>query len=356
MGIRDPIQTAQYEVEAVLNVQKFFDRRPLVKEGTWLEVAEWCFGCSWIPIKTQYDKVRAHYDADALRHGSSWAVPTDQVNRAADPPQRSRVDAEREEIVQNLIQPPTELQSHIRQPGRSLSVQDLPQISEEDVNRLEEETNRLIQEDEMYNQPHSLPEETLPDISSTDDMVNMSRPSEQQPSPKPSPQKRAPAPLPAATKKKKSRIQAERAAVSAEDSKVRFMYIAGIAGKMSSLTRCKYLVYWVPSDCAQGEPTITWETAAKLDKYTPETVDYTLSGLRIPIKEGSILRVDTDKYGVLDAVVRNFTKRNNTAICDLAYTQDSDETKAVNLLANYKDLLFVRSGAKYKIKEWSLVI
>lgn len=352
MGIRDPIQTAQYEVDAVSNVQKFFDRRPLVKEGTWLEVAEWCFGCSWIPIKTQYDKVCAHYDADALRHGSSWAVPNDQLNRAADPPQRSRVDAEREEIVQNLTQPPTELQSHIRQPGRSLSVQDLPQMSEEDVNQMEE----------TYHQPpdtlpeDTLPEETLPGISSTDDMFNMSRPCQQQPSPKPSPQKRAPTPLPAATKKKKSRIQAERAAVSAEDSKVRFMYIAGIAGKMSSLTRCKYLVYWVPSDCAQGEPTITWETAAKLNKYTPETVDYTLSGLRIPIKEGSILRVDTDKYGVLDAIVRNFTKRNNTAICDLAYTQDSDETKAVNLLANYKDLLFVRSGAKYKIKEWSLVI
>lgn len=154
MGIRDPIQTAQYEVDAVSNVQKFFDRRPLVKEGTWLEVAEWCFGCSWIPIKTQYDKVCAHYDADALRHGSSWAVPNDQLNRAADPPQRSRVDAEREEIVQNLIQPPTELQSHIRQPGRSLSVQDLPQMSEEDVNQMEE----------TYHQPpDTLPEHTLPE-------------------------------------------------------------------------------------------------------------------------------------------------------------------------------------------------
>ena len=47
------------------------------------------------------------------------------------------------------------------------------------------------------------------------------------------------------------------------------------------------------------------QTAEKLNKYTPETVDYTLSGLRIPIKEGSILRIDTGKYGVLDVVVRN---------------------------------------------------
>ena len=66
--------------------------------------------------------------------------------------------------------------------------------------------------------------------------------------------------------------------------------------------------------------------------------------------------MDTDKYGVLDAVVRNLTKRNNTAICDLEYTQDSDETQSVNLLANYQDLIFVRSGDKYKIREWSIVI
>ena len=354
MGIRDPIQTGQYEVDAIPNVQKFFERRPLVREGTWFEVAAWWFGGSWIPIKTQYDKVCAHYAADALRHDGNWAVPNDGPNRAADPPQQSRTRAtvERKDFVEQLMRSPTpstELRCHIWQPGRNLLIQDLPPMSELDMRTLEEG---------MHDQPPASPPHTLTEdtsfISSPDTMLNLSQ--QQQPSSKSSPQKRVPPPQPAVTKKKKSRKQAKETAVSAEDSKVRFLYIVGIAGKMSSLTRCKYLVYWVPSDCAQGEPTITWETAAQLNKYTPEMVDYTLSGLRIPIKESSTLRVDTDKYGVSDVVVRNLTKRNNTAICDLAYIQDSDETKSVNLLANYQDLLFVGSGAKYKIKEWSLVI
>ena len=68
MGIFDPIQEAQYEVDALPNVQKFFDRRPLVRKGTWLQVAAWCFGGFWIPIQVQYNKVCGHYAADALRH------------------------------------------------------------------------------------------------------------------------------------------------------------------------------------------------------------------------------------------------------------------------------------------------
>ena len=346
------------------NVQKFFERRPLVREGTWLEVAAWCFGGCWIPIKSEYDKVCAHYAADALRHDGNWAFPIEEPTRDSRDSQRSHEFSERAAIVEELIQPPSPqqvtldaiepLQSHIRQPGRNLLIQDLPPMSEPDLRTLESDLRNQFQDD----QPPGTPPPTVDDISfisSPATMLNISQQQQPKSSPKSSPQKRVTTPLTAITKKKKKRKEATAVSLPAV-TKVRFLYIAGIAGKMSSLTRCKYLVYWVPSDCAQGEPTITWETAAQLNKYTPEMVDYTLSGLRIPIKESSTLRVDTDKYGVLDAVVRNLTKRNNTAICDLEYTQDSDETKSVNLLANYQDLLFERSGAKYKIKEWSLVI